>query len=161
MIITGSAGGGWANGGRWWRSHRFTATISDIAESTLEHSKISAAAVRQPRGSSPLCLGPNHPGGPWRRSLAASGNCVTAAVGGPVCSHGCRRELGGHFQSSGDPGAQDQNEEEALRATEGEGVSSQRPDPECLYVGRQSLGESLEADTGSRYSPERVAWLLH
>lgn len=80
---------------------------------------------------------------------SASGSRVTAGFGEPVCSHGCRRKLGGHFQSHGDPGAQDQNKEEALRATEGEGVSSQRPDPERLYVGRQSLGESLEANAAA------------
>lgn len=93
----------------------------------------------------------------------ASGSRVTAGVGEPVCSHGCRRKLGGHFQSHGDPGAQDQNKEEALRATEGEGVPSQRPDPERLYVGRQSLGEWLEADAAAAdalLTPLAQSWHL-
>lgn len=96
----------------------------------------------------------NHPGGASRLRFAASltlvsGSRVTAGFREPACSHGCRRKLGDHFQSHGDPGAQNQNKEEALRATEGEGVSSQRPDPERLYVGRQSLGESLEANAAA------------
>lgn len=133
IIITGSGGG--AVLGKWRQSveelsfHGYSLAITDVADSTLGHYISSDAAAWQPCGSSSLCLGPSHPWGASRLRFAesltlASGSRVTAGIGEPVCSHGCRRELGGYFQSHGDPGAQDQNKEEAFRATEGEGVSS-------------------------------------
>lgn len=76
-------------------------------------------------------------------SVTACSSALSRGHREPVYGHGCPRELGGHLQSYGDPGAEDQNEKKTLRAAEGEGVSGQRSGPERLYVGRQSLGESV------------------
>ena len=59
---------------------------------------------------------------------------------------GFSRQLGGHFQSHGHTGPQDQDEKETLRSAEGEGVPCERPRIERVDVGRQSLGESLRAN---------------